>query len=71
MGLKNELLDLREKLNTAWDSEDYDILKEIVVQWLGEGWTYSEIQTRFQEWALVDETNFNAVMDECGIYDVD
>lgn len=70
MGLKNELLDLKERLNTAWEAEDLDSIEEIVSQWLDEGWTMSEIRKRFEEWLSVDEFNFREVMFQCGFTDV-
>lgn len=50
MGLKNELLDLKEKLQIAVNDEDADAVEEIVGRWWEEGWSWGEIAAKFQEW---------------------
>lgn len=50
MGLKNELLDLKEKLQIAVDIGDTDTVEAIVDGWLDDGWEKPEIEKRFRDW---------------------
>jgi len=65
MGLKNELLDKRERLRMAVDSDDIETVNEIVERWRAEGWKYHEIAAKFEEWCDLDMAEFDALMEEC------
>lgn len=54
MGLKNELLNKKEKLQIAVDTEDLETVADIVNQWITEGWTYVEVCDRCKEWTGVE-----------------
>jgi len=65
MGLKNELLDKKERLQTAVNANDVETVNEIVTEWMIEGWTHREIAERFEEWCDMDLATFDALMDDC------
>jgi len=69
MGLKNELLDAKEKLQTAINGNDVETVNEMVNEWMAEGWTYTEIANRFNEWCGMEAAAFDAWMEECDSFD--
>jgi len=65
MGWKNEMLDKKERLRVAVESEDYETINEVVDGWRSEGWRHHEIAKKFEEWCDLDMAEFDALMEEC------